>query len=229
MQNKIVESYTDPETGTASFGMDQVYTLKDTDPQNRKERIQTWLNNPNFQGAFKNRMTMFEQAMLPGSRESKAIGDLDYLFDEKRFDDDKPKMSYLSAKGKIAVNTMRGNYQQIFGRDPSYHEIIDFIDQGFTDLTDPRSAAGAGRDMQVRMIPTDWISEYDADSKQAIFALLNGGSITPEREATRTSGWAKFGNIAGTLVGAAVGSAMGNPSLGASLGGKAGGMAGSAV
>ena len=85
-------------------------------------------------------------------------------------------------------------------------EMLYFKKKGSIDLNSTQGGMGIKHDMNVRLVPENWIDNYNEPGQlEGIFALLNGGNVTPERNVGRTSGWSKFGNIAGGIVGAAAG------------------------
>ena len=244
MQERIISSY-DDGTGVAEFGLDKIYEFETDDilRGSKAARVAAWIEDPmryhpnwddapewasSRMGLFNNEYDASLRRDTPQDVESLYIKDMIWEpggdHEDRKEDDPLKRASVLSHEGKIAVDRMRGNYQEIFGRDPNAAEILDFIEKGYIDLYDKRSASTAGRAFSTRLIPENWIDSYDSANKEAIFALLNGGSVTPEREGAqaRVSGWSKFGNIAGSLVGMAVGASVGQPALGASMGSQVG-------
>ena len=94
--------------------------------------------------------------------------------------------------------------------------MFSFKKTGSIDLNSTQSGMGIKYDMNVRLVPENWIDNYNEPGQlEGIFALLNGGNVTPERNVGRTSGWSKFGNIAGSIVGAAAGAFAGGLGAGA--------------
>ena len=129
----------------------------------------------------------------------------------------------IKKEGRAALAEFNGNFQATFGRNPTVREAMLFRATGSLDLERDDPSVGYITSINVRLVPENWIDNYNEPGQlEGIFALLNGGNVTPERAVARTSGWAKFGNIAGNIVASAAGAALGG---GATSLGKAGGKA----
>ena len=126
--------------------------------------------------------------------------------------------------GENKFREFAGQYNEMFGRNPTVREAMLFKKNGGNlNLLSDDPSVGFTTSMNIRLIPENWIDNYNEPGQlEGIFALLNGGNVTPERAVARTSGWAKFGNIAGNIVASAAGAAL---SGGATSLGQAGGKA----
>ena len=123
----------------------------------------------------------------------------------------------LAQHGKAMLNKFNSAFNLKFGRNPTVREAVVFRDTGELDLESDDPSAGYVTSMNIRLVPENWIDNYNEPGQlEGIFALLNGGNVTPERNVGRTSGWSKFGNIAGGIVGAAAGAFAGG--VGAKVG-----------
>ena len=115
------------------------------------------------------------------------------------------------------LNKFNSAFNLKFGRNPTVREAVVFRNTGELDLESDDPSAGYVTSMNIRLVPENWIDNYNEPGQlEGIFALLNGGNVTPERNVGRTSGWSKFGNIAGGIVGAAAGAFAGG--VGAKVG-----------
>lgn len=125
----------------------------------------------------------------------------------------------LDQHGKAMLNKFNSAFNLKFGRNPTVKEAMVFRNTGELDLESDDPSAGYVTSMNIRLVPENWIDSYNEPGQlEGIFALLNGGNVTPERNVGRTSGWSKFGNIAGGIVGAAAGAFAGG--VGAKVGEK---------
>ena len=110
------------------------------------------------------------------------------------------------------LKNLNGNFEEIWGRSLSIAEAFNFIEFGQISLDSSEFGMNSHRNIATRLIPENWVDDYKGEGQlEGIFALLNGGNVTPERQVARTSGWAKFGSIAGNVVGAVVAAKTGNP------------------
>ena len=125
----------------------------------------------------------------------------------------------MTGKGKSMLSEVAGAFNGRFSRNPTVREALLFIRDGELSISGDDASLGYSRAFSVRMVPENWIDNYNEPGQlEGIFALLNGGNVTPERNVGRTSGWSKFGNIAGGIVGAAAGAFAGG--IGAGVGKK---------
>ena len=124
----------------------------------------------------------------------------------------KKSTDVFSEEGMRTLKAYSGRFEEIWGRPMSIAEAMNFIDDGEIDLGSTEFGMNSHRNISTRLIPENWVDNYKGEGQlEGIFALLNGGNVTPERQVARTSGWAKFGAIAGNVVGAVVAAKTGNP------------------
>jgi len=125
----------------------------------------------------------------------------------------------MKQEGKAKLMEFNGNFNATFGRNPTVREAMTFRATGSLNLESDDPSIGYVTSMNVRLVPENWIDNYNEPGQlEGIFALLNGGNVTPERNVGRTSGWSKFGNIAGGIVGAAAGAFAGGAGQGLAAG-----------
>ena len=135
-----------------------------------------------------------------------ANGSLDGMSSDAMGTDLLPPHMKLTPKGQKAWDEIASGFNNRWGRNPTMTEMLYFKQTGSIDLNSTQGGMGIKHDMNVRLVPENWIDNYNEPGQlEGIFALLNGGNVTPERNVGRTSGWSKFGNIAGGIVGAAAG------------------------
>ena len=159
-----------------------------------------------------------------GKLEGVSLVDLLQNDEYKNYRDDEGEFE-IKREGRAKLMEFNGAFNSKFGRNPTVREAMLFRATGTLDLESDDPSVGYVTSVNVRLVPENWIDNYNEPGQlEGIFALLNGGNVTPERAVARTSGWAKFGNIAGGLAGAAIGAYVGGPA-----GAKAGFGVGSAV
>ena len=162
-------------------------------------------------------VSFFKAAQKGGDLEGVSIVD---LINNKEFKDyvDKKGDFRMTRHGKNMFLELAGQFNNEFGRNPTVLEAMQFRASGKLNLMSGDPSVGFTTSMNIRLIPENWIDNYNEPGQlEGIFALLNGGNVTPERAVARTSGWAKFGNIAGNIVASGVGAFA--TATGANLGG----------
>ena len=231
VQSREMERYRDPETGeaiisTSDLGLDwydESGNLKDDSDWWGDEDDGGILDNVITGRVTSHPFTNFGQEAQKGGRlEGVSIVD---LINNKEFEDwvDTKGPFRMTRHGKNMFLELAGQFNNEFGRNPTVLEAMQFRKDGNLNLMSDDPSVGFTTSMNIRLIPENWIDNYNEPGQlEGIFALLNGGNVTPERAVARTSGWAKFGNIAGNIVASAAGAAL---SGGATTLGQKGGTA----
>ena len=231
VQSREMERYRDPETGeaiisTSDLGLDwydESGNLKDDSDWWGDEDDGGILDNVITGRVTSHPFTNFGQEAQKGGRlEGVSIVD---LINNKEFEDwvDTKGPFRMTRHGKNMFLELAGQFNNEFGRNPTVLEAMQFRKDGNLNLMSDDPSVGFTTSMNIRLIPENWIDNYNEPGQlEGIFALLNGGNVTPERAVARTSGWAKFGNIARNIVASAAGAAL---SGGATTLGQKGGTA----
>ena len=217
VQRREIEQYVDPETGKAIITADDLGVGWYDASGNLKDEDVNWFSNVASKEEDMLDDFLFESA--PGARlEGVNIIELIEQKPYKNWVDDDGKFRMLR-HGENKFREFAGQYNKMFGRNPTVREAMLFKKNGGNlNLMSDDPSVGFTTSMNIRLIPENWIDNYNEPGQlEGIFALLNGGNVTPERAVARTSGWAKFGNIAGNIVASGVGA------FATAYGGKLGG------
>jgi len=229
-QRREIEQYVDPETGEAIITADDLGVGWYDASGNLKDEDANWFSDVATQE--KDMLDAFLYESEPGARlEGVDIIELIEAKPYEKWVDDDDEFRMLR-HGENKFREFAGQYNEMFGRNPTVREAMLFKKNGGNlNLMSDDPSVGYSTSMNIRLIPENWIDNYNEPGQlEGIFALLNGGNVTPERAVARTSGWAKFGNIAGNIVASGVGAFatatgtnLGGPKLPPNTGGGGGG------
>ena len=219
VQSREMEQYRDPETGEAiisasDLGLDWYDASGDL-----KDDTSGWfVKTAGHHFEDKSIERFIEASQRGGDLEGVSVIDLLNNKEYENYVDDKDDFR-MTQHGKKMFRELAGQFNETFGRNPTVLEAFMFKESGGQlNLMSGDPSVGFTTSMNIRLIPENWIDNYNEPGQlEGIFALLNGGNVTPERAVARTSGWAKFGNIAGNIVASGVGA------FATAYGGKLGG------
>jgi hypothetical protein len=227
MANRELDRFRDPDTGEAKMdlhqlGLDDWYKSDGSLDRDKtqdwfKEEDTGWFDSVTL-GVFDKTADSPRGAFLKASERGGELEGVS-IIDLMQEDAYKKFSNKITRKGKNMMRELAGAYNNVFGRNPTIREAMFFKESGVVDLESDDPSVGYQTTMNIRLIPENWIDNYNEPGQlEGIFALLNGGNVTPERQVARTSGWAKFGNLAGGILATAAGSFAGGAGAGVAAG-----------